>query len=83
MDDVGIGTDNTPKGRQLHKIIIHKFLDILEQNLYFLKISKCEFLKKKLEFLGFLVSNRQVHVELSKISGISNWPLKLKNVKQV
>ena len=68
--------DDTPEGRKLHETIIHKFLDILEQNLYFLKISKCE-------FLGFLVSNGQVCVELSKISGISNWPLKLKNVKQV
>ncbi|SRR5258708_26777981 len=83
MDDIGIGTDNTPEGRQLYKTIIHEFLDILERNLYFLKFSKCEFLKKKLEFLGFLVSNGQVRVELSKISRISNWPLELKNVKQV
>ena len=67
--------DNTLEGRQLHETIIHEFLDILEQNLYFLKFSKCKFLKKKLEFLGFLVSNGQVCVELSKISGISNWPL--------
>ena len=83
MDDVGIRTDDTPEGRKLHETIIHEFLEVLERNLYFLKISKCEFLKKKLEFLGFLVSNRQVCVEPSKISGISNWPLELKNVKQV
>jgi len=83
MDDVRIGMDNTPEGRQLHETIIHEFLDILEWHLYFLKFSKCKFLKKKLEFLGFLVSNGQVCVEPSKISGISNWPLELKNVKQV
>src|SRR5260370_8925203 len=83
MDDVRIRMDNTPEGRQLHETIIHEFLDILEWHLYFLKFSKCKFLKKKLEFLGFLVSNGQVRVEPSKISGISNWPLELKNVKQV
>jgi len=80
MDNVRIGMDNTLEGRQLHKTIIHEFLNILKRNLY-LKFSKCEFLKKKLEFLGFLVSNGQVCVEPSKISGISNWPLELKNMK--
>ena len=36
-----------------------------------------------MEFLGFQVRNRQVRVDPSKISRIKNWPLKLKNIKQV
>jgi len=35
------------------------------------------------EFLGFQVGNRQVRVDPSKISGIKDWPLELKNIKQV
>jgi hypothetical protein len=29
MDDVAIGTNNSPEGRKLHEQIIHDFLDIL------------------------------------------------------
>src|SRR5258708_39225134 len=36
-----------------------------------------------MEFLGFQVGNRQVRVDPSKISRIKDWPLELKNVKQV
>ena len=30
MDDIAIGTDNTPQGQALHEHIVHQFLDILE-----------------------------------------------------
>src|SRR5260370_7013153 len=36
-----------------------------------------------MEFLGFQVGNKQVRVDPSKISRIKDWPLELKNVKQV
>jgi hypothetical protein len=29
MDDIAIGTDDSPEGRELHEQIIHNFLDIL------------------------------------------------------
>src|SRR5260221_12563433 len=83
MDDVAVGTDNLPAGIQLQKEIVHCFLAILKRHTYFLKLSKCEFEKKEMEFLGFQVGNRQVRVDPSKISGIKDWPLELKNVKQV
>ena len=83
MDNVAIGTDDSPAGIWLHKEIIHCFLTILKQHAYFLKLSKCEFEKKEMEFLGFQVRNKQVRVDPSKISGIRDWPLELKNVKQV
>ncbi len=83
MDDVAIGTDDSPAGIRLHKEIIHCFLAILQRHAYFLKLSKCKFEKKEMEFLGFQVRNRQVRVDPSKISRIKNWPLKLKNIKQV
>src|SRR5260221_6379740 len=83
MDDVAVGTDNLPAGIQLHKEIVHCFLAILRRHTYFLKLSKCEFEKKEMEFLGFQVGNRQVRVDPSKISRIKDWPLELKNIKQV
>ncbi len=83
MDDVAIGTDDSPAGIQLHKEIVHCFLAILKRHAYFLKLSKCKFKKKEMEFLGFWVGNRQVRVDSSKISRIKDWPLELKNVKQI
>jgi hypothetical protein len=55
MDDIAIGTDDTPQGQELHEQIVHEFLNILKQHSYFLKVSKCEFEKEEMEFLGFLV----------------------------
>jgi hypothetical protein len=83
MDDVAIGTDDTESGKALHRQITHEFLETLERHSYFLKVSKCEFEKEQIEFLGFLVTNGTTHVEPSKIGGISDWPRELKSVKQV
>src|SRR5882757_2411431 len=83
MDDVAIGTDNTPEGRILHAKIIHDFLDILERQSYFLKASKCAFEKTSIEFLGFCVGHGTVRVDQSKIGGIADWPRDLKSVKEV
>jgi hypothetical protein len=83
MDDVAIGTDNSPEGQKLHEQIVHEFLNILERHSYFLKVSKCEFEKDNMEFLGFLVGNGTVRIDPTKIGGITNWPRQLHSVKEV
>ena len=83
MDDITIGTDNTKEGKQLHKEIVHKFLHILEEHFYFLKVSKCEFEKEDIKFLGFQVGQGTVRINPSKISEIADWPCQLKSVKKV
>jgi hypothetical protein len=83
MDDVAIGTNDSPEGRRLHEQIIHDFLNILKQHLYFLKVSKCKFEKNRMEFLEFQVGEGMVKIDPSKIGGITNWPQKLNSVKEV
>jgi hypothetical protein len=83
MDNVAIGTNDSPEGRRLHEQIIHDFLDILEQHSYFLKVSKCKFEKNRMEFLGFQVGEGTVKIDPSKIGGITDWPRKLNSVKEV
>jgi hypothetical protein len=83
MDDIAIGTDDSPEGRKLHEQIIHDFLDILQQHSYFLKASKCKFEKRRMEFLGFQVGEGMVKIDPSKIEGITDWPRKLDSVKEV
>ena len=81
MDDIAIETDNTPQGQALHEHIVHQFMDILEWHSYFLKVSKCKFEKREIEFLGFLVGNETVHIDPTKVGGISYWARELKSVK--
>ena len=83
MDDVAIGTDNSLSGRLLHEEIVHDFLEVLEKHSYYLKVSKCEFDKPQMEFLGFLVGNGTVKIDPSKIGGITDWPRELHSVKEV
>jgi len=83
MDDVAIGTNNTPEGKDLHQKIVNEFLALLEHHSYFLKVSKCEFEKSSIEFLGFKIGNGTVQVEPSKLGGIANWPRELSLVRQV
>jgi hypothetical protein len=55
MDDVAIGTEDSLDGCRLHEQIVNEFLTILKKHSYFLKVSKCEFEKPDMEFLGFKV----------------------------
>ena len=83
MDDVAIGTEDSPDGCRLHEQIVNEFLTILEKHSYFLKVLKCEFKKPDMEFLGFKVGQGTVQIDPSKIGGISDWPQELKFVKEV
>ena len=83
MDNIAIGTDNTPEGRTLHKQIVYQFLEILKQHSYFLKVLKCEFEKDQMEFLGFLIGYGSVQINPTKIGRILDWPRELKLVKEV
>jgi hypothetical protein len=83
MDDVAIGTEDSLDRRRLHKQIVNKFLTILKKRSYFLKVSKCEFKKPDMEFLGFRVGQGTVRIDPSKIGGIFDWPRELKSVKEV
>ena len=82
-DDVAIGTSDSLDGRRLHRQIVKEFLELLKRHSYFLKASKCEFEKTKMEFLGFSVQNGTVQIDPSKIGGISDWPRTLHSQKQV
>ncbi|MEL7521519.1 MAG: reverse transcriptase family protein, partial [Cyanobacteria bacterium J06553_1] len=47
-----------------------------------LRLSKCEFFKKRLQFLGHVVDATGVHTQSDKINKVKNWP-DLKDKKEV
>ena len=83
MDDWWIATDDTEEGVQLHQQIVHAFLDWMKQKSYFLKASKTQFEKPQIELLRWLVGKEGIKIDLSKVSGIADWPRRLTSVKEV
>ena len=83
LDDWIIATLGGEDSLALYWQIVYKFLDLLQQQLYFLKLGKCEFEKLSVEFLSWLITWEGITVNPSKAVGLANWPQKLWNVKEL
>ncbi len=53
MDNILITTDNDST---CHQQIVHEVLDKLEEESYFLQLTKCKFEKEKVDYLGVIIS---------------------------
>ncbi|KAI3524563.1 hypothetical protein L1887_03222 [Cichorium endivia] len=51
------------------------FMDLMNRRNCMPKFSKCEFLVRKVDFLGHVVSQEGIHVDPSKIKAIENWEI--------
>ena len=78
MDDLAIGAHSTEDlDHKVHLIL--KWFRSLNLSL---KLSKCEFDKAEIEFLGMIVGSGCIHMDPAKLSAIATWP-PLKSVKAV
>jgi hypothetical protein len=82
MDDWWMATKDDEEGVALHKKMIHTFLATCKEKSYFLKASKCEIMQPQITLLGWLVTGEGLKIDLSKVTGISEWPHMLTSVKQ-
>ena len=57
-----------------HIIHVKKVFDILRKDKHFVKMSKCEFAKTSLVYLGYVVGNGQLKVDPAKVECIVKWP---------
>jgi hypothetical protein len=78
LDDILIFTESVEE----HREVTRRVLKILEENRLFLKPSKCEFEKTKVEYLGVIISHNSVEMDPVKVAGVAEWPTPL-NKKQV
>ena len=78
MDDILIYTETLEKHRQ----VVSRVLQILKENKLYLKPEKCIFEARKIEFLGLILSEKQVEMDPVKIEGVAKWPIP-RNVKDV
>ena len=53
-----------------HKIYIRRTLKLLAANSLYLKPEKCEFYRTKVEYLGFIISEKGVSMDPKKVAAI-------------
>jgi len=67
MDDILITTNDD---QTRHHQIVHQVLDKLEGESYFLRPTKCEFEKEKIDYLGVVISRERIHIDPIKVEGL-------------
>ena len=84
-EKVAIYMDNIlifSKTMEEHIKTIKQVLQILQDNNLYLQPSKCHFHKKKIDYLGYVISHRHLKMDPIKVAGIMDWPT-LTKVKEV
>lgn len=70
LDDILIFS----KTKEEHEIHVRKVLELLRENKLYGKLSKCEFFKNEMSFLGHVVSSKGISMDPSKVKAIVGWP---------
>lgn len=69
LDDIIVFSDTLEK----HLGHVEKILQVLRANQLVCKQSKCEFLKKELKFLGFVINQKGILPDPDKIQAVVEW----------
>jgi hypothetical protein len=78
LDDVLIFS----RTKEEHEQHLRTVLQILRNKQLYAKLSKCEFFKKEIGFLGHVINQHGIKMESSKIEAVTKWP-QPKNVHEV
>ena len=70
LDDIFI----FKKSRDEHVMHVNKVLDVLKKEKLLLKMSKCEFGKTSLVYLGHIFGGGELKIYPYKVEAIMNWP---------
>ena len=78
IDNILVATD-TEEG---HDELVEKVLRRLEENDLFVKLEKCKWKVREVEFLGVVIGPKGVEIQKEKVEGVLNWPAS-RNIKEV
>jgi hypothetical protein len=70
------------KTKEEHDRMLEEVLKLLDANRLYVKLSKCEFMLKEVEFLGHVVSQEGIKTDPKKCEAIHTWP-KPRNVHEL
>ena len=57
-----------------HVVHVEKLLDVLRKENLYVKMSKCEFAKTSLVYIGHIIGGGHLRVDPTKVAVIVNWP---------
>jgi len=69
IDNILIFTED----EEHHDETVEEVLKKLKENDLFLKLEKCEFKKKEIEFLGMIIGEEGVKMDLTKVDETMSW----------
>ena len=80
LDDILIYTENVDK----HIPLVQEVLSRLDKAIFGVNLKKSSFHIKKLEFLGYIISEQGIEISEMKIEVVKNWavPRKVKDVQE-
>jgi len=78
IDDILVATDTEEE----HDELVEEVLKRLEENNLFVKLEKCKWKVREVEFLGVIIGPRRVEMQEEKVEGVLNW-LAPRNIKEV
>ena len=62
------------KNGEEHEEHLRLTLQLLREHKLYAKLSKCDFYKKRIHYLGHIISDEGIYVDPKKIEAIMNWP---------
>jgi len=71
LDDILIFTETEEE----HEQAVQRVLEVLAEHKLFLRPEKCEFHRKRIEYLGLVISKNKVEMDPVKVAGVRNWPI--------
>ena len=80
MDDILIAT-GADKG--FHEQIVYEVLDLLAREDFYLKLSKCLFHQRSIDYLGICIDGGHIKIDPTKLHGLVDWCEVLQNVHEV
>jgi len=63
------------KTEEEHERAVWRVLEILAEHKLFLRLEKCEFHQKQIEYLGLVISENKVAMDPVKVAGVRKWPV--------
>jgi hypothetical protein len=70
MDNILIFANMEEELRRITKLVLKK----LRENDLFLRAKKCKFCKTKIQYLGMIIEQGKIAMDLVKLGGIRDWP---------
>jgi len=78
MDDIAIYTkrengETEDQHLQRHRQLVKEMLTILQKNNLYLNIDKCQFKKRKVDYLGVRIGGKNIKMEEAKVEQVKAW----------